>query len=41
MVGQFIPVVLEIDHPEFGHIQLKTEIHPLDEPTPTVIYSRP
>ena len=35
------PVVLEIDHKEFGHIQLKTEIHPLDEPAPPVIYSRP
>ncbi len=35
------PVVLEIDHTEFGHIQLKTEIHPLDEPVPPVIYSRP
>ena len=35
------PVVLEIDHKEFGHIQLKTEIHSLDEPTPIVIYSRP
>jgi len=35
------PVVLEIDHKEFGHIQLKTEIHPLDEPVPLVIYSRP
>ena len=35
------PVVLEIDHTEFGHIQLKTEIHPLDEPIPPVIYSRP
>jgi len=35
------PVVLEIDHKEFGHIQLKTEIHPLDEPVPRVIYSRP
>lgn len=35
------PVVLEIDHKEFGHIQLKTEIHPLDEPVPHVIYSRP
>ncbi len=34
------PVVLEIDHKEFGHIQLKTEIHSLDEPTPSVIYSR-
>ncbi len=35
------PIVLEIDHPELGHIQLKTEIHSLDEPAPTVIYSRP
>ncbi len=35
------PVVLEIDHKEFGQIQLKTEIHPLDEPIPPVIYSRP
>lgn len=34
------PVVLEIDHPEFGHVQLKTEIHSLDEPIPTIIYSR-
>ncbi len=38
---QIHPVVLEIDHKEFGHIQLKTEIHPLDEPIPPVIYSRP
>jgi hypothetical protein len=35
------PIVLEIDHPELGHIQLKTEIHSLDEPAPVVIYSRP
>jgi hypothetical protein len=35
------PIVLEIDHPELGHIQLKTEIHPFGEPAPTVIYSRP
>ncbi len=35
------PVVLEIQDEEFGHIQLKTEIHPLDEPVPSVIYSRP
>jgi len=35
------PIVLEIDHLELGHIQLKTEIHSLDEPIPTVIYSRP
>ncbi len=35
------PIVLEIDHLEFGHIQLKTEIHTLDQPIPSVIYSRP
>ena len=35
------PVVLEIYHEELGHIQLKTEIHALDEPIPPVIYSRP
>ena len=35
------PIVLEIDHPKLGHIQLKTEIHFIDEPIPTVIYSRP
>ncbi len=35
------PVVLEIEHEEFGHIQLKTEIHSLGEPVPPVIYSSP
>ncbi len=35
------PIVLEIEHPELGHIQLKTEIHSLDEPIPPTIYSRP
>ncbi|QDI89605.1 hypothetical protein Nisw_08770 [Candidatus Nitrosopumilus sp. SW] len=35
------PVVLEIEHPELGHVQLKTEIHPLGDPVPPVIYSRP
>ncbi|WP_026089969.1 MULTISPECIES: hypothetical protein [Nitrosopumilus] len=35
------PIVLEIEHSEMGHIQLKTEIHPLGEPVPPVIYSRP
>ena len=34
------PIVLEIDHPELGHIQLKTEIHNIDESAPIVIYSR-
>ena len=35
------PVVLEIDHPELGHVQLKTEIRPLGDPSAPVIYSRP
>ncbi len=35
------PVVFEVDHEELGNIQIKTEIHPLGEPIPTVIYSRP
>lgn len=35
------PIVFEIEHEELGHIQLKTEIHPLDESAPPVIYSRP
>ena len=35
------PVVFEIEHKELGHIQLKTEIHPLGESIPPVIYSRP
>ena len=30
------PVVLEVEHAEeFGHVQIKTEIHRLDEPAPT------
>jgi len=35
------PIVLEIDHEELGHIQLKTEIHPLGDDIPPVIYSTP
>ncbi|AFS82899.1 hypothetical protein [Candidatus Nitrosopumilus sediminis] len=35
------PIVLEIDHEEFGHIQLKTEIHPVGGTIPPVIYSAP
>ena len=35
------PVVFEVEHEELGSIQLKTEIHPLDEPIPPIIYSRP
>jgi len=35
------PIVLEIDHDELGHIQLKTEIHPFGDAIPPVIYSTP
>ena len=35
------PIVLEIDHEELGHIQLKTEIHSAGQPVPPVIYSLP
>ena len=35
------PVILDIYHKEFGHIQIKTEIHAPDEPAPAVIYSQP
>ena len=35
------PVVFDIDHKKLGKIQLKTEIHPLDEPVPPVIYGKP
>ena len=34
------PIVIEVDHAEFGHIQIKTEIRPLGEPEAPVIYSR-
>ncbi len=34
------PVVLEVKHEEFGHVQLKTEIHEVGEPIPSTIYSR-
>ncbi len=35
------PIVMEVEHEEFGHVQLKTEIHTVDEPAPNTIYSRP
>jgi len=35
------PVVMEIEHEEFGHVQLKTEIHELNTPSPNTIYSNP
>jgi len=44
--SEFIEIIQFPNLPKYGwpihpHIQLKTEIHPLDEPTPPVIYSRP
>ncbi|NND86931.1 MAG: hypothetical protein HKM23_06385 [Nitrosopumilus sp.] len=35
------PIVLDVDHNELGHIQLKTEVHIQGDPSPPVIYSRP
>ena len=35
------PIVMEIEHEEFGHVQLKTEIHELNTPAPNTIYSNP
>ena len=32
------PIVLEVEHDEFGHVQIKTEIHELDAPIPNTIY---
>lgn len=34
------PIVMEVDHDEFGHVQIKTEIHPFGDPIPPVIYAR-
>ena len=35
------PIVMEVEHEEFGHVQLKTEIHSVGEPVPNTIYARP
>ena len=35
------PIVMEVEHEEFGHVQLKTEIHSIGEPVPNIIYSKP
>ena len=35
------PIVMEVEHEAFGHVQLKTEIHTVDEPIPNTIYARP
>ena len=35
------PVVFDIEHEEFGKIQLKTEIHEFGQPKPSVIYGQP
>lgn len=35
------PVVIDVEHAELGHVQLKTEIYSPGEPVPPVIYSRP
>lgn len=35
------PVVLEVEHPELGNVQIKTEIRPYGESPPHIIYSAP
>jgi len=32
------PIVLEVEHKEFGHIQIKTEIHEMNTSIPNTIY---
>lgn len=34
------PIVLEVEHGEFGHVQLKTEIRPDGDPVAPTIYSQ-
>jgi len=33
------PIVLEVEHKEFGHIQIKTEIHEMNTSIPNTIYA--
>ena len=33
------PIVLEVEHEEFGHVQIKTEIHEMNTPIPNTIYA--
>ena len=33
------PIVLEVEHKEFGHVQIKTEIHPMNTSKPNTIIS--
>ena len=37
---QIHPITLAIEHKGLGNVNLKTEIHPIDEPAPHVIFSR-
>jgi len=34
------PITFVVEHEEFGKIGIKTEIHPLDEPSPKIIYTK-
>ena len=34
------PVVLEVEHGEFGHVQVKTEIRPDGDPAAPIIYAK-
>ena len=35
------PVIIDITHADFGHVQLKTEVRFAGDPSPPVIYGRP
>jgi hypothetical protein len=35
------PIVLEVEHEEFGHVQIKTEIHEINTAAPNTIYATP
>ena len=37
---QIHPITLVVEHRELGNINLKTEIHSVDEPAPHIIFSR-
>jgi len=32
---------LEVEHEEFGHVQIKTEIHEINTAAPNTIYATP
>ena len=34
------PITLDVEHPEFGTVSIKTEIHSENEPSPPIIFSQ-